>query len=72
MRNFIHWQSELKTVTNNTTGITRYYIRICDVWRRVSMADYVSRDNDAMRHDSFITRTNDNLVHQYKTVYGVA
>ena len=64
------WLSELKTVTN-VNGVTRYYIKKCDVWTRVSKADYEHREADATRQDSFITKVIRGNVHQFKTVYGV-
>lgn len=67
----IHWSSEVKTVTNEHTGLTRYFIRCCDVWRRVSRADYYALCTDANRSDSYLTRIKGHLIHQHKTVYGI-
>lgn len=71
MRQRIDWLSNLKIVTSKKTGVKRYFIKMCDVWRRVSHSDYKSRENDANRADSFSTVITGDLTHQYKTVYGV-
>lgn len=64
------WYSELKTVRNESTGVTRYYIKICDVWRRVSKDDYLSREADATRSDTFLTTIKNGKIYQFKTVHG--
>ena len=72
MTKTIQWLSHLKTVTNETTGNTRYYIKADNMpWRRYSKEDYLSREADSNRADTFRTEIKGNLTHQYKTVYGV-
>ena len=61
--------SELKTVTNEKTNNTRYFIKTCDCWSRVSKKDYITRTNEAVRSDSFLTVIKNNLIHHFKTVY---
>lgn len=64
------WLSELKTVENKHTGATRYYIKKCDVWSRVSREDWESRAADSTRKDSFITKSIGDNWHRFMTVYG--
>ena len=71
MSNRIDWLSQLKTTENEKTGHKRYYFKTCDIWQRVAKADYESRCEDANRTDSFLTQFKRDVIHQYKTVYGV-
>lgn len=67
----INWSSELRETWNKKTNKHYYFILICDVWRRVSHAAYMSRDLDANRRDSMSTRVRGHLVTHCKTVYGI-
>jgi hypothetical protein len=64
----VKWFSELKTVRNES--VIRYYIKMCDVWRRVSKDVYQSREADADRSDTFLTTIKNGKIYQFKTVYG--
>ncbi len=67
----IQWYSKVKVTANKETGVTRYYLQICDVWRRVSLSDYHSRVADGRRCSNFLTKTNGPLTYYTKTVHGV-
>lgn len=61
--------SEVMTTRNNETGNVTYYIRICDVWRRVSQADYEKRAyEDAVESFNFLTKIQGKYTRAYKTV----
>ena len=34
------YSRELMVTTNVNTGVKRFYMQICDVWSRISEADY--------------------------------
>ena len=61
--------SELRTVKNNVSGVTRYYIKKCDTWTRVTHADYLERMNESYRSDCYLTKTKGHLVYNDCTVY---
>ena len=63
------YMSRLKTTTNNTTGKTFYYVEKCDVFSRISKAEYYERDQGAIRSDCFLTQGKGNHTYQYKTIY---
>ena len=68
----IAWLSDLKTTKNKKTGETRYFIKCCDYWRRVSRLDYESRcdDSDVQCCFSTVINIKNGLIHNFKTVYG--
>ena len=67
----INWCSAVKTVKNTKTNKTRYYIKRCDVWTRVSEENYNDRVADSNRRDSFHTSYRGDLVHNSMIVYGM-
>ncbi len=67
----IEWSIELKTVVNTSTNKTHYYMFGCGVWNRVSENAYLSREDDSIRQDNFLTQIRGDLVYNFKTVYGV-
>ena len=66
----INWCSAVKTVKNTKTNKTRYYIKRCDVWVRVSEEYYHSRVADSDRREYVRTRIEGALVHKSRVVYG--
>ena len=70
MKRRIDWMSSLKTVRNEKTGDTRYYIYNCERWNRITEQAYTMREDDATRQDTLLTKIKGDLIHQFKTVYG--
>jgi len=62
------YSSELLRVTNSTTGVTRYYVKKCDTFQRISKEEYDKRFRESEGVSNMCTQSTPKHVRNYMTV----
>lgn len=66
----MNYTSELKTVRNTLTDVTRYYMMVCGVWRRISRAEYEEREGYYIDACNLFAQIKKHVVINTKTIHG--
>lgn len=60
---------ELMVTTNIDTDVKRFYMKICDVWTRISETDYCSYVETAIDSNCYLTRITKKHIRQTAVYY---
>ncbi|BBJ27017.1 phage protein [Escherichia phage L27] len=60
---------ELMVTTNVDTDVKRFYMKICDVWTRISETDYCNYVETAINSNCYLTRITRKHIRQTAVYY---
>lgn len=60
---------ELMVTTNVETDVKRFYMKICDVWTRISETDYCNYVETAINSNCYLTRITRKHIRQTAVYY---
>ncbi|WBY53358.1 hypothetical protein [Escherichia phage REP7] len=60
---------ELMVTTNVDTDVKRFYMKICDVWTRISETDYCNHVETAINSNCYLTRITRKHIRQTAVYY---
>lgn len=60
---------ELMVTTNVDTDVKRFYMKICDVWTRISETDYCNYVETAIDSNCYLTRITRKHIRQTAVYY---
>ena len=60
---------ELMVTTNVDTDVKRFYMKICDVWTRISETDYCNYVETAIDSNCYLTRITKKHIRQTAVYY---
>lgn len=60
---------ELMVTTNVNTNVKRFYMKICDVWTRISKTDYCNYVETAINSNCYLTRITRKHIRQTAVYY---
>lgn len=60
---------ELMVTTNVDTDVKRFYMKICDVWTRISETDYCNYVETAIDSNCYLTRNTRKYIRQTAIYY---
>lgn len=60
---------ELMVTTNVNTKAKRFYMQVCDVWSRISEADYCNYVETAINSNCYLTRNTRKYIRQTAIYY---
>lgn len=60
---------ELMVTTNVDTDVKRFYMKICDVWTRISETDYCNYVETAIDSNCYLTRITRKHIRQIAVYY---
>ena len=63
------YSRELMVTTNVNTKVKRFYMKICDVWSRISEADYCNYVETAINSNCYLTRNTRKYIRQTAVYY---
>lgn len=63
------YSRELMVTTNVDTDVKRFYMKICDVWTRISETDYCNYVETAIDSNCYLTRITRKHIRQTAVYY---
>ena len=63
------YSRELMVTTNVDTDVKRFYMKICDVWTRISETDYCNYVETAINSNCYLTRITRKHIRQTAVYY---